>query len=39
VLVGDAAWADSRGAAAALAEFGQAIREAHAAARSATTAG
>jgi thiamine-phosphate pyrophosphorylase len=39
VLVGDAAWTDSRGAAAALAEFGEAIREAHAAARSAATAG
>ncbi len=39
VLVGDAAWTDSRGPAAVLAEFGQAIRQAHAAARSAATAG
>jgi thiamine-phosphate pyrophosphorylase len=39
VLVGDAVWADARGAAVALAEFGQTIREAHAAARSAATAG
>jgi thiamine-phosphate pyrophosphorylase len=34
VLVDDAVWADPRGAAAALAEIGQAIRQAHAAARS-----
>jgi thiamine-phosphate pyrophosphorylase len=33
ILVGDAVWADSRGAAAALADFGQAIRQAHAATR------
>jgi thiamine-phosphate pyrophosphorylase len=39
VLVGDAAWGDARGAAAALAELGQAIRQAHADARSAATAG
>jgi thiamine-phosphate pyrophosphorylase len=39
VLVGDAVWGDARGAAAALAEFGQAIRQAHADARSAATAG
>jgi len=39
VLVGDAAWTDSRGASAVLAEFGQAIRQAHAAARPAATAG
>jgi thiamine-phosphate pyrophosphorylase len=39
VLVGDAVWTDSRGASAALAEFGQTIRDAHAAARSAATAG
>jgi thiamine-phosphate pyrophosphorylase len=32
VLVGDAVWSDARGPAAALAEFGQAIREAHSAA-------
>jgi thiamine-phosphate pyrophosphorylase len=35
VLVDDAIWADARGASAALAEIGQAIRQAHAAARSA----
>jgi thiamine-phosphate pyrophosphorylase len=35
VLVDDAVWADPSGAAAALAEIGQAIRQAHAAARSA----
>lgn len=34
VLVDDAVWADPRGASAALAEIGQAIRQAHAAARS-----
>jgi thiamine-phosphate pyrophosphorylase len=33
ILVSDAVWADSRGAAAALADFGQAIRQAHAATR------
>ena len=33
ILVGDTIWADSRGPAAALAEYGQAIREAYAAAR------
>jgi len=38
VLVDDAVWADPRGAAAALAEIGQAIRQAHAAARSAASA-
>ena len=35
VLVDEAIWADARGASAALAEIGQAIRQAHAAARSA----
>ena len=35
VLVDEAIWADPRGASAALAEIGQAIRQAHAAARSA----
>jgi thiamine-phosphate pyrophosphorylase len=35
VLVDDAVWADPRGASAALAEIGQAIRQAHAAARAA----
>jgi thiamine-phosphate pyrophosphorylase len=35
VLVDDAVWADPRGAAVALAEIGQTIRQAHAAARSA----
>jgi thiamine-phosphate pyrophosphorylase len=35
VLVDDAIWADPRGASAALAEIGQAIRQAHAAARGA----
>jgi thiamine-phosphate pyrophosphorylase len=39
VLVGDAVWAETRGAAAALAEFGQAIRKAHADARAAVQAG
>jgi thiamine-phosphate pyrophosphorylase len=39
VLVGDAIWLDSREAAAALAAFGQAIRKAHADARSAVRAG
>ena len=39
VLVEDAVWADARGPAAALADLGQAIREAHAAARAATKAG
>ena len=33
VLVGDLVWADARGAAAALADIGQALREAHAATR------
>jgi thiamine-phosphate pyrophosphorylase len=35
ILVGEAVWADPRGAATALAEIGQAIRQAHAAAREA----
>lgn len=39
VLVGDAMWTDIRGTSAALAEFGQAIREGHAAARSSVKAG
>ena len=39
VLVDDAVWADPRGASAALAEIGQAIRQAHAAARSTVSAG
>jgi thiamine-phosphate pyrophosphorylase len=39
VLVGEAAWTDSRGASAALAEFGQAIREAHTAALTTAKAG
>jgi thiamine-phosphate pyrophosphorylase len=39
VMVGDAAWTDPHGPAAVLAEFGQAIRQAHAASRSAATAG
>jgi thiamine-phosphate pyrophosphorylase len=39
VLVGDAVWTDSRGPATMLAEFGQAIREAHAAARASAKAG
>jgi len=38
VQVDDAVWADPRGAAAALAEIGQAVRQAHAAARSAAKA-
>ncbi len=38
VLVDDAIWADTRGASAALAEIGQAIRQAHAAARSTASA-
>lgn len=38
VLVDDAVWADPRGASTALAEIGQAIRQAHAAARSAAGA-
>jgi thiamine-phosphate pyrophosphorylase len=38
VLVGDAVWADPRGASAALADFGQAIRGAYAAAREAAKA-
>jgi thiamine-phosphate pyrophosphorylase len=33
ILPGDAVWADPRGASTALAEIGQAIRQAHAAAR------
>jgi thiamine-phosphate pyrophosphorylase len=39
ILVGDAVWSDSRGPAAALADLGQAIREAHAAAHSAARTG
>jgi len=39
VLVDDAVWADQRGASATLADFGQAIRQAHAAARSTVSAG
>jgi thiamine-phosphate pyrophosphorylase len=39
VLVGDLVWADSRGAATALADIGQALREAHAATRVAAKAG
>lgn len=39
VLVGDAAWGDTRGATAALAEFGQALRQAHAEMRAAAKAG
>ena len=39
VLVGDAAWGDARGATAALAEFGQAMRQAHAEMRAAAQAG
>jgi thiamine-phosphate pyrophosphorylase len=39
VLVGDAVWTDSRGASAALAEFGHAIRKAHADARATVQAG
>jgi thiamine-phosphate pyrophosphorylase len=39
VLVGDLVWADSRGAAAALADIGQTLREAHAATRVAAKAG
>jgi thiamine-phosphate pyrophosphorylase len=39
VLVEDAVWADARGPAAALADLSQAIREAHAAARSDAKAG
>jgi thiamine-phosphate pyrophosphorylase len=35
VLVGEAVWADARGVAAALAEFGQALRQAHADTRAA----
>lgn len=35
VLVGEVVWADPRGASAALADFGQAIRQAHVAAREA----
>jgi thiamine-phosphate pyrophosphorylase len=38
VLVGDAVWTDARGAAATLAEFGQALRQAHADTRAATKA-
>jgi len=38
ILVADAVWSDSRGPAAALADLGQAMREAHAAARSAAKA-
>jgi thiamine-phosphate pyrophosphorylase len=38
VLVDEAIWADPRGASAALAEIGQAIRQAHAAARSGANA-
>ena len=39
VLVGDALWSDARGAEAALAEFGQALRQAHADTRAAAKAG
>ena len=39
VLVGDAVWTDLRGASVVLTEFGQAIRQAHAAARPAVNAG
>lgn len=39
VLVDDAVWADPRGASTALAKIGQAIRQAHAAARSAAGGG
>jgi thiamine-phosphate pyrophosphorylase len=39
ILVADAVWSDSRGPAAALADLGQAIREAHATAHSAAKAG
>jgi len=39
VLVDDAVWSDARGPAAALADLGQAIREAHAATQSAAKAG
>jgi thiamine-phosphate pyrophosphorylase len=35
ILVGAAVWADPRGASAALAEIGQTVRQAHAAARDA----
>jgi thiamine-phosphate pyrophosphorylase len=35
ILVGDLAWADPRGAAAALADIGQAVRQAYAATRGA----
>jgi thiamine-phosphate pyrophosphorylase len=38
ILVADAVWADPRGASAALAEIGQAMRQAHAAARGAAKA-
>jgi thiamine-phosphate pyrophosphorylase len=38
ILVNDAVWADPRGASAALAEIGRAIRQAHAAAREAAKA-
>jgi thiamine-phosphate pyrophosphorylase len=39
ILVADAVWSDSRGPIAALADLGQAMREAHAAAHSAAKAG
>jgi thiamine-phosphate pyrophosphorylase len=39
VLVGDAVWADPRGAVAALGDFDRAIRQAHVDARDATKAG
>jgi thiamine-phosphate pyrophosphorylase len=39
VLAGDAIWADARGAAASLAELGQALRQAHADTRAAAKAG
>lgn len=39
VLVDDAAWADARGASAALAEIGQALRQAHADSRADQSAG
>jgi thiamine-phosphate pyrophosphorylase len=39
IMVGDMIWADSRGAAAALADVGQAIQQAHAAMRASANAG
>jgi thiamine-phosphate pyrophosphorylase len=38
ILLGDVVWADPRGASSALAEIGQAMRQAHAAARKSTKA-